>query len=105
MIYLFPVNKERDSPVNLTNFTFRKMTIFEPPDEIVRSAGPVKNRPLDGVVKKTPTPSSAAKVKKPAAQKKSPAVVERPQYRHRPAGPMVKKRELVLLLICEICFI
>ena len=54
--FIIQVNKEKDSPVNLTNFTFKKQTIFEPPLEVVRNAGVSKRGPSDGSSPKIPTP-------------------------------------------------
>ncbi|XP_005107503.1 uncharacterized protein LOC101864548 [Aplysia californica] len=77
------LSKDKDSPVNLTNFTFRKLVMFGPPDEVVRSAGQPKNRPVEGAVKKTPAPSKPPSMLKkallqrmPVSQVKTPAGIK-----------------------------
>ncbi|KAK6999160.1 histone-lysine N-methyltransferase SETMAR [Biomphalaria glabrata] len=72
------LNGDKSTSLNLTNFTFRKIKIFKPPEEIERKAGKSYNKTAENTSAET-SPKSTPKVKTTVKKiKNTPAIPKIP---------------------------
>ena len=80
------MSKCGDNDVNLTNFTFKKQELFEPPFEIVRAAG-APRRASDG----TPKPPKIPQIPKTPKLPKAPTPLSQSDINQKRSNDILKK--------------